>query len=93
MLPLPFLRVGPLMATAPGGAAKCGEVWRRDLFILDQRSLRVASGIEGALSSASASAGEEGRAGESDSSRGCEGGIIVVTGIWMEVEGEAGAAC
>ena len=52
MLPLPFLRAGHLSAPRPRGLGGLGEVFRREWFVLDERSLRAASHMESTLSAA-----------------------------------------
>jgi hypothetical protein len=57
MLPLPFLRAGYLTAPRARSIGTVTETYRRDWFVLDQKSLRQASSMECSLSTAGA--GEE----------------------------------
>lgn len=54
MLPLPFLRAGYLTAPRARSIGTVTETYRRDWFVLDQRSLRQASNMETSLSTAGA---------------------------------------
>lgn len=54
MLPLPFLRAGFLTAPRARSIGSVTETYRRDWFVLDQRSLRQASHMESSLSTAGA---------------------------------------
>lgn len=54
MLPLPFLRAGYLTAPRARSIGTVTETYRRDWFVLDQRSLRQASNMEMSLSTAGA---------------------------------------
>jgi hypothetical protein len=56
MLPLPFLRAGYLTAPRARSIGSVTETYRRDWFVLDQRSLRQASHMETSLSTAGAGA-------------------------------------
>lgn len=56
MLPLPFLRAGYLTSPRARSIGSVTETYRRDCFVLDQRSLRQASHMETALSTAGAGA-------------------------------------
>ncbi|GAX80584.1 hypothetical protein CEUSTIGMA_g8021.t1 [Chlamydomonas eustigma] len=52
MLPLPFLRSGVLTVSSPpssSSSTSSGEVWRRELLVLDHRSLHIASALESSL--------------------------------------------
>jgi hypothetical protein len=60
MLPLPFLRAGYLTAPRARSIGSVTETYRRDWFVLDQRSLRQASTMEASLSTAGAGEGEGG---------------------------------
>lgn len=70
MLPLPFLRAGYLTAPRARSIGSVTETYRRDWFVLDQRSLRQASHMEASLSTAGAGARVVGR---------CTPGCLIMT--------------